>query len=150
MSELNISKLLKLMGLALLCVCILPLSAFAGAFDGSKPLYCSLADAIECVPGVECQEVMPESVNLPNFLKIDFKKKRITATKEGGVQRTSKIENRERIDGKLIMQGAEDGVAGVRDGLGWSIAISESTGKMVLTGSGDQFGLVVFGACIPQ
>ncbi len=37
-----------------------------------------------------------------------------------------------------------------RDGLGWSIAISESTGKMVLTGCGDQFGLVIFGACTPQ
>ena len=37
-----------------------------------------------------------------------------------------------------------------RDGHGWSIAISESTGKMVLTGSGDQVGLVIFGACTPQ
>ena len=38
----------------------------------------------------------------------------------------------------------------VRDGAGWSMAISEETGKMVLTESGDQVGFVVFGACIPR
>jgi hypothetical protein len=44
---------------------------------------------------------------------------------------------------------AEDGNKEVRDGTGWSIAISEETGKMVLTESGDQAAFVVFGACIP-
>ena len=91
-----------------------------------------------------------ESVNFPDFLNIDFKKKRITATKGGAIQRTSKIENRENVDGKLIVQGAEDGLEGVKDGLGWSIAINESNGKMVLTGSGDEVGFVVFGACTLQ
>lgn len=62
-------------------------------------------------------------------------------------QTPSRIENMERVDGKLILQGAEDGRREVRDGLGWSIAISEDKGKMVLTGSGDQVGFVVFGAC---
>ena len=139
-------KKIKLMGLTLLCLLITPLSVSAQVFDGSKPLYY----VIECVPGVECQEVMPENVNLTNFLFINFKKKRITASKEGGVQRASKIENRERVDGKLIVQGIEDGVEGVKDGLGWSIAITESTGKMVVTGSGDQVGFVMFGACTTQ
>ena len=143
-------KKIKIIGLTLLCLLITPLSVMAQVFDGSKPLYCAIADVIECVPGGECQEVMPENVNLPNFLFINFKKKRITASKEGGVQRTSKIENRERVDGKLIVQGIEDGVEGVKDGLGWSIAISESTGKIVVTGSGDQVGFVMFGACTPQ
>ncbi len=143
-------KKIKFIGLTLLCLLITPLSVMAQVFDGSKPLYCAMTDVVECVPGGECQEVIPENVNLPNFLFINFKKKRITASKEGGVQRTSKIENRERIDGKLIVQGIEDGVKGVRDGLGWSIAISESTGKMVVTGSGDQVGFVAFGACTPQ
>ena len=54
-----------------------------------------------------------------------------------------------RIDGKLILQGVEDGEEGVRDGLGWTMAISEDSGDMVLTGSGDQVGFVIFGACTP-
>ena len=68
----------------------------------------------------------------------------------GENQNPSRIENLERIDGKLILQGAEDGIREVRDGVGWSMAISEETGKMVLTGSGDQVTFVVFGACVPR
>ena len=141
--------LIAFSGMALFSLVISPPSV-AGVFDGSKPLYCALMDTVQCLPGGECQELEAEDVNLPDFLVMDFKKKMITTTKEGGIQRSSKIENRKLIDGKLIVQGAEDGVEGVRDGLGWSIAINESTGKMVLTGSGDDIGFVVFGACTPQ
>ena len=42
-----------------------------------------------------------------------------------------------------------DGVEGVRDGLGWTLAIAEDTGKAVLTASGDKVGFVIFGACTP-
>ncbi len=141
--------LVTFLGMALFCL-VVPSPSLAGVFDGSKPLYCALMDTVQCLPGGECQELEAEDVNLPDFLVMDFKKKMITTTKEGGIQRSSKIENRKLIDGKLIVQGAEDGVEGVRDGLGWSIAINESTGKMVLTGSGDDIGFVVFGACTPQ
>ncbi len=55
----------------------------------------------------------------------------------------------ERVDGKLILQRAEDGYESVRDGLGWTIAISEGTGRVVMTASGDQVAFVVFGACLP-
>jgi len=149
MGKLNISKLM-LLSITLLCTVFIPLSVVASVFDGSKPLYCALMDTIQCVPGGECTEIEPEEVNLPDFLVINFKKKIITTTKESGIQRSSKIENRKLIDGKLIVQGAEDGFEGVRDGLGWSIAINESTGKMVFTGSGDDVGFVFFGSCTPQ
>jgi hypothetical protein len=33
--------------------------------------------------------------------------------------------------------------------LGWTIAIAEDTGKVVMTASGDQVAFVVFGACLP-
>jgi hypothetical protein len=56
----------------------------------------------------------------------------------------------ERIDGKLILQGAEDGIEDVRDGIGWTAAISESTGKFIFTASGEEVAFVVFGACIAQ
>lgn len=59
------------------------------------------------------------------------------------------IERMERVDGKLILQGAEDGVENVRDGLGWTVAISEEAGKAILTASGEQVAFVVFGACLP-
>jgi len=59
------------------------------------------------------------------------------------------IERQEVVDGKLILQGAEDGYEKMRDGLGWTMAISEATGQVVLTASGDQVAFVVFGAALP-
>jgi hypothetical protein len=47
----------------------------------------------------------------------------------------------------LILQGVEEGVEGVDDGLGWSMTISKETGKLVLAASGDRKAYVVFGAC---
>lgn len=53
----------------------------------------------------------------------------------------------EEVDGKLMLQGAEDGRRGERDGVGWSMAVSKDRGDMVLTASGDGVAFVVFGAC---
>jgi hypothetical protein len=105
---------------------MLSVSAVAGDFDGSKPLLCAVIDVVECGSGGKCQQVTAEDVGIPRFLT---------------------IKNSEHIDGKLILQGAEDGIEGVRDGVGWSLAIAEESGKMVLTASGDEVGFVVFGAC---
>ncbi len=139
---------MKIFGLMVALVCLISFPAVAGDFDGSNPLICAVMDVVECQPGGKCQQVTAEDVGIPHFLKINFKEKTISATQSDGSIRSTEIENLERIDGKLIIQGAEDGVEGVRDGLGWSLAISEETGKTVLTASGDEVGFVVFGACI--
>jgi hypothetical protein len=93
---------------------------------------------------------MPEDIDIPRFIRINFDKKTISATAESGLARSTQIKRMERIDGKLILQGAEDGRESVRDGVGWSMAIVEETGSFVLTASGDHVGFVVFGAFTPQ
>ena len=140
-------KKIKIMGLTLLLAGLIAFPSLAGDFDGSSPLICAVMDIVECQPGGKCQEVTAEDVGIPQFFKINFKEKKISATQSGGTTRSTEIENLEHIDGKLIIQGAEDGIEGVRDGLGWSMAIAEETGKTVLTASGDEVGFVVFGAC---
>jgi hypothetical protein len=122
-------------------------SAMAGNFDGSKELICAVMDLTECGPGGKCQQVTAEDVGIPLFLRIDFKENKISTTHADGSKRSSEIERSEKVDGKLIIQGAEDGIEGVRDGVGWSLAIAEETGKIVLTASGDEVGFVIFGAC---
>ena len=104
---------------------------------------------MECTPDNGCRSVTIESVAIPRFLKIDLNKKTIGPVSESDARPDSAIECMERVDGKLILQGAEDGYESVRDGLGWTIAISEGTGKVVMTASGDQVAFVVFGACLP-
>jgi hypothetical protein len=135
---------LKIIVFALCCVCIfLPVTVTADNFDGSKKLLSVITEGIECGPDGECLEVMPEDLNIPAFLNINFKEKTISGTRENGELASTKIENMLRMDGKLILQGAENG-------RGWSMVITEATGKMVLTASGDQVGFILFGTCIPD
>lgn len=130
------------------CILIWPSPSLAGDFDGSKPLLCTAITVNECVESEGCKAVAPEEVNLPRHLWLDPAKKSIQDRKSGE-GRKSAIESVKRIDGKLILQGAEDGRPDVRDGFGWTIAIMEDTGRMVLTASGDLVGNVAFGVCTP-
>ena len=45
-----------------------------------------------------------------------------------------------RNEGELLLQGVENG-------RGWSMAITEATGRMVISVAGDEIAFVVFGAC---
>jgi len=64
-------------------VCVLLCSIMAASavgaedFDGTRPLLVSVIRAVECVPDGSCREVPLASVELPQFLKIDFSKKTI-------------------------------------------------------------------------
>jgi hypothetical protein len=121
-----------------------------GDFDGSKPLLFSVARVMECTPVEGCKETDADEVGLPQFLKVDFAKKTIRPARGGEDVPDTAIERSEEVDGKLILQGAEDGYADMKDGLGWTMAISEDSGQVVLTASGDGVAFVVFGACLPM
>ena len=140
---------IKLLGLIGLSIFMSSFAVWAGDFDGSRPLLFSVISAMECTPDNGCHAVTVDSVDLPRFLKIDFNKKTIGPASESDTRPDSVIERMERVDGKLILQGAEDGYESVRDGLGWTIAVAEGTGRAVMTASGDQVAFVVFGACLP-
>jgi len=136
-SEMN--KAIKMIFLVLF-VFLLPLTCFADDFDGSKPLICAVIEDFDCIPGDECLSGTAESINIPQFLRIDFKEKTITGTRQSGEVRSVEIGRMERVDGKVIFQGIQDGKA-------WSMVITEATGKMTITAADDQVGFVVFGAC---
>jgi hypothetical protein len=129
--------------LALLLISGLPSHVLAGDFDGSKPLLCAVTETVECTPDSECLRGEAESIDMPAFLKIDFAKKTISGTRQDGSVRTTEIKIMERVDGNLILQG-------VQNGKGWTMVISEATGKATITASDNQVGFVVFGACIGQ
>ena len=133
---------LRVIVLALLCVCVAPVYVAADAFDGSQPLVCATIKAIECSVEGECFHGTAESVNIPQFFKIDFNQKMISEIKQGGDKRSSKITHMDHLNGKVVLQGMGEHLA-------WSVAISGGTGKIVITASGDQVGFVVFGACTP-
>ena len=133
----------------LFCLFIQPFFAFAGDFDGLKPLSGSVDKILEIYPSRISNDADPETVGLPQNFLIDFKEKIVRPSKDSLIRRTSKIKRVEHLENKLILQGIEDGVENVDDGLAWSMAISKKTGRVVLSASGDGVAYVVFGTCAP-
>ena len=116
----------KLLAGTICLVTMLPFAIHAADFDTSKPLLCSITDVKECTPDGDCQKRSLEGKE-PTSIKV-----------------------MERIEGKLILQGAEEGPDKVHDGLGWTAAISEENGKLIFTASGDEVAFVAFGTCVAQ
>jgi hypothetical protein len=129
---------LKVMSLVFF-LCFLPYSVVAVTFDGSEPLLCAAVDVFECGSGEACQRSSVEIANVPQFIKINFAKK--TASTVGKDSRTASIQNLQRLAGRIVMQGVGD------NGRGWSLVISEESGKMAAAVADDQVAFVVFGAC---
>lgn len=123
----------------------LPLAASAD-YLGSAPFTCASVDVMECLPVEGCNRVSADAVGLPRFFKVDLKNKQITAARADDT-RKSAIDQVKEVEGKLMLQGAEEGREGVRDGLGWTMSVSTERGDMVLTASGEGVAFVVFGAC---
>ncbi len=140
---------LKATALALgLSVGLWPLGAAAQDFDGSKALICSLAHVMQCEDGSDsCVRLRPNEVGAPDFLNLDFQAKTITTSNSAA---TSAMENVELIDGRLYVQGAEDGLESEIDGFGWTMAITQDGGQLVLSGAAEGMGFVFFGACMAR
>ena len=121
---------------------LVPSAPAATPFDGSVPLICALIEVMDCAPGADCQRGAPESVNLPQFVKLNFSEKTLSTTEAAQKQEATPIKHLEQFDSRLILQGVEGGRA-------WSLIIAKDTGKMSATVSDDQVGFVIFGACTP-
>ncbi len=129
---------------------IATIASAADYFDGRKPLLCSVYQLFECDHPNACQTVTPEEINGVSHLDINFRDKVITRAGVESPQK-SRIKNVETgVDGKLIIQGVEDGQKDVRDGAGWSISIMNPEGTMVMAVAGDGFAVVGLGACVPK
>ena len=133
----------------LVCLFIIPPPAVAGDFDGSKPLSGSVSKILEITPSRIKNDVDPDTVGLPRKFLIDFKEKKVRPSKDSLIRRTSQIQRIDHLENKLVLQGIEEGVEGVDDGLAWSMAISKRSGRVVLSAAGDGVAYVVFGTCTP-
>jgi hypothetical protein len=119
-------------------ICLtLPHVEAAGKYDGSVPLICVPLAVTECGAEGECQKGTPQSVNLPQFFKVDFKTMTIRAVEEN---RESGIKTVDQMNGKMILQG-------VQGQLGWTMIIAEDSGQMSATIAGAMEGYIIFGSC---
>jgi hypothetical protein len=84
-----------------------------------------------------CERAIPEDLNVPQFIRLDFIAKTMSAR-----GRSTKMQSNTRSDGMLIVQGFENSRA-------FSITISEQNGKLVGAIAADEQGFMIFGACTP-
>jgi len=131
---------------ALATFCCLPV--FAGSFDGSVPLTCGIQTVAECDRDNECYPVTLASVNLPDFFQIDFAAKQISAAGVRRAGNATPIERVEHMAGRLLLQGGDLSDENPNGGIGWSMIIDESSGRMSMSGIALEFALVANGACM--
>lgn len=113
--------------------------AVAEGLDGSGPILCAATSTAVCEQHRECVLGPPEAVNLPVFWHVDPVTKTVKSKRGAGEVRSSTVTTVTKNGGMLILQGSDEG-------LGWSVSINPSSGKMVLTGGRD-IGYLVFGTC---
>jgi hypothetical protein len=136
----NTVKILAQVGMLLAASILCLVSSTAGAagkHDGSAPLLCVPIGVTECGAEGECKRGTAESVNLPQFIRVDLKAMTIRSEEQ---KRDSPIKTVEHMNGKLILQGTQ----GER---GWTMLIDEDTGQLSATVIANGEGFVVFGAC---
>lgn len=116
-------------------------STSASAIDTQEAFHCAIMEAVNCGPGIGCESGRAGTVNLPDFILIDMPEGQVTGNRPDGTDLTTKIERTENLIGSTIIQGGEEG-------FGWTILLNAETGHMTLSGSRDDVGFILFGACI--
>lgn len=123
--------------------------AFAGDFDGSTPLFGTVDRVIEINRYRIADDVDPDTVGLPRKFLIDFNAKVLRPSNDSLVRRTISINRVAFVENMTVIQGVDEGVEGVEDGLAWSLTISKKNGSTLLSASGNGVAYVVFGVCRP-
>ena len=128
-------------GGAFISLGIAAFSAAAKDISKAQKLICAPAIAHQCSAREKCSSGSPGSVDIPQFFRIDLKKRIVIGEAAGNQKRTSKISNVDNGERVLILQGTQLG-------RGWSAVINKSTGNMVVTASADNTAITLFGSCI--
>jgi hypothetical protein len=108
----------------------------AGTFDGSKPFLCAVQTIMECDMSGQCERHIDTDQTGITFVRIDVAKGVMVA----GPARTSALRGVTRLDGRLILQGGENG-------RGFSANIDEETGRLAAAVVDNDHTFSLFGAC---
>ena len=119
-----------------------PVPALCDDITGANKIMCAASTVIMCGEGGDCAQGSPIELNVPQFIEIDLKAKRLSTTKASGQNRSTPILSIAREPGKVILQGHENGRA-------FSFVISEATGLASVAVARDGISVAVFGACTP-
>ena len=117
-------------------------AVFADDVTGSDSLLCYGLSAARCETGEACQAVEPWKLNIPDFVKLDLKGKRIATTATSNEKRETPLQTVQRMNGTILIQGSQG------DRL-FSWLISETSGEGTLSVAAQGQGVTVFTVCTP-
>ena len=117
-------------------------TALADDLAGENEILCSSASVVICLDDGTCVAAVPWEVNVPQFIEVDLRRKRLATTEASGENRATTVNSLMKEDGLTYLQGVEGGRA-------FSIIINESTGFMTAAVAREDITVTVFGACTP-
>lgn len=115
-------------------------AAQADNVKGADLLLCTAVQATGCYESGECEIDLPWNLNVPQFIQVDLKGKRLATTKASGENRSTPLDQVRHEGGAIVLQGFEKGRA-------FSFVIMEETGFATVAVATDGKAVVVFGAC---
>ncbi|HSL70981.1 MAG TPA: hypothetical protein VK864_12115 [Longimicrobiales bacterium] len=116
---------------------------YADDLTGADAILCSAVEATQCSADGECASGPPWNWKFPQFLEIDLKKNVVSTTQASGENRSTPIRNTERSEGKIVLQGVQQGRA-------FSFVIVEQTGMASAAIAAEGMTVTVFAACTPM
>jgi hypothetical protein len=117
-------------------------AAIADDISDADRILCSSVEATVCVLDGDCEIGAPWFWGIPQFIEIDLEAKQLSTTAASGESRTTSINNLLREDGRIFLQGVENGRA-------FSIVLNEQTGMLSAAVAREEVTVSVFGACTP-
>jgi hypothetical protein len=115
-------------------------AVLADDVTGSDSLLCYGLSAARCETGEACEAVEPWRLNIPDFVKLDLRGKRIQTTAASNDQRETPLQTVQRNNGTILIQGTQGERA-------FSWLITETSGEGTLSVAAHGQGVTVFTVC---
>ncbi len=125
---------------ATIAASLVTVPVFSENVSGVDKILCAPAEVIVCHDDGYCETVLPWKVNVPQFIVVDIKKKRLSTTEASGANRSTPIKGLIRESGMIYLQGVDRERA-------FSFVINEGTGLMTVAVARAGLTVTVFGAC---
>ncbi len=107
--------------------------------DASGVMLCALQEAIDCDATGTCSAGLPQEVNLPSVVKLDFGKKKMSILDEGRRKESTEMRNLSVKGGRIVIQGFQ--------ARAFSLQIAQKTGALTVAVADAGYGFLVFGSC---
>jgi hypothetical protein len=117
-------------------------TVIADPLSDASEILCTVLDTHICVEAAGCADVLAEEMNIPRFVKVDTRTRKLSTTQASGENRETAVDAIGRADGQIVLQGTESGRA-------FSLLIDEATGSATFAAAAEGRSVTTFGVFTP-